>query len=84
LAGRKKLKDLMDMYKETIDLARFTTKRFFPLHRKLRNLYKENKDLQSQIINIKLELHPFKDELAQKNINVLAHVATKRSTRLRR
>jgi hypothetical protein len=33
LAERKKLKELMDMYKETIDLARFTTRRFFPLHR---------------------------------------------------
>jgi hypothetical protein len=40
LAERKKLKDLMDMYKETIDLARFTTKRFLPLHRHLRNIYK--------------------------------------------
>lgn len=29
-AERKKLKDLMDMYKETIDLARFTAKRFLP------------------------------------------------------
>jgi len=33
LDDRKKLKDLMDIYKETIDLARFTTRRFLPLHR---------------------------------------------------
>jgi hypothetical protein len=84
LAERKKLKDLMDMYKETIDLARFTTKRFLPLHRQLRNLYRQNKDLQSQIRKLKLELQPFKDELAQRNLNVLAQAATRRSTRLRR
>jgi hypothetical protein len=38
LAERKKLKDLMDMYLETIDKARFTTKIFLPLHRQLNNL----------------------------------------------
>jgi hypothetical protein len=84
LAERKKLKDLMDMYLETIDKARFTTKRFLPLHRQLRNLYRQNMDLQSQIRKLKLELHPFKDELAQRNMNVLAQAATRRSTRLRR
>jgi hypothetical protein len=30
LAKRKKIKDLMDMYKETIDLAKFTTRIFLP------------------------------------------------------
>jgi hypothetical protein len=45
LAERKKLKDLMDMYLEIIDLARFTARRFLPLHWELKNLYKQNKDL---------------------------------------
>ena len=76
----KKLKDIMDMYKETIDMARFTTMRFLPLHRQLRNLYRKKKDLQSQIIKIKLELQPLKDELAQRNLNVLAQATTQRST----
>jgi hypothetical protein len=33
LVERKKLNDLMDMYLETIDKARFVAKRFMPLHR---------------------------------------------------
>jgi predicted RNase H-like nuclease (RuvC/YqgF family) len=84
LDERKNLKDLMDMYLETIDKAMFTTKRFFPLHRQLKNLYRQNKDLQAQIRRLKLELHPFKEELAQINLNVLAQAATRRSTRLRK
>jgi hypothetical protein len=43
----KNFKDLMDMYLETIDKARFIAKRFMPLHRKIINLYRQNKDLQS-------------------------------------
>jgi hypothetical protein len=84
LAKRKKMKELMDMYKETIDLANFTSRRFLPLDRLLRNLYKKKKDLQSQNIKLKVELYPLKDELSQRNINVLAQAATRRSARLRR
>ena len=47
LVERKKLNDLMDMYMETIDKARFVAKRFPPLHRQLKNLYRQNKDLQA-------------------------------------
>ena len=74
----------MDMYKETLELAKFTARIFMPLHRKLRNLYRKNRDLQSHNRNIKVELQPFKDELAQRNLNVLAQAATRRSVRLRR
>jgi hypothetical protein len=84
LAERKKLSGLMDMYQETTHEAKFTARRFLPLHRQLRNLYRKNKDLQSLIIKLKLDLHPFKEEIAQINLNVLAQVATRRSTRLRR
>jgi hypothetical protein len=66
LAERKKLKELMDMYKETIDLARFTTRRFFPLHRQLQNLYKQNIDLQSQIRKIKWSYNPSKMSYSSK------------------
>jgi hypothetical protein len=45
LAERKKLSGLMDMYQETIDEARFVEKIFLPLHRQLKNLYRQNKDL---------------------------------------
>jgi hypothetical protein len=48
LTERRKMKELMDMYNETLDLARFTTRRFFPLHRKLKTLYRKNRSIQSQ------------------------------------
>ena len=78
------MKELMDMYKETLELAKFIARRFFPLHRQLRNLYRQNKGLQSQKKNLKEELQPFKDDLAQRNINVLAQASIRRSARLRR
>jgi hypothetical protein len=84
LDERKKLKDLMDMYLETIDKSRITVKRFFPLHGKLKHLYKQNKDSQAQIRRLKLELQPFKEELAQRNLNMLAQAATRRSSRLKK
>jgi uncharacterized protein (DUF3084 family) len=54
LVERKKLSDLMDMYQETIDKANFVAKIFMPLHRRLQNLYKQNKGLQAQIRRLKL------------------------------
>jgi hypothetical protein len=81
---RRKMNELMDMYKETLELAQFTTRRFLPLHGQLRNLYRRRIDLQYQNKKIKEELQPFKDDLAQRNINVLAQAATRRSARLRR
>jgi hypothetical protein len=39
LGSRKKLKEMMVMYHETIDKARFLAKIFPPLQRKLENLY---------------------------------------------
>jgi uncharacterized protein YaaN involved in tellurite resistance len=82
LAERKKLSDLMDMYRETIDKAKFVAKIFMPLHRQLQNLYGQNRGLQAQIRRLKLELQPFKEELAHRNLNMLAQAATKRSSRL--
>jgi uncharacterized protein (DUF3084 family) len=82
LVERKKLNDLMDMYLETIDKASFVAKRFMPLHRQLKNLYIQNRDLQAHIRKLKLELQPFKEELAKSNLDVLAQAATRRSSRL--
>jgi len=45
LTKRKNMSKLMDMYNETLDLARFTTRRFVPLHRKIQTLYRKNKSL---------------------------------------
>ena len=71
LTERRNMKELMDMYNETLDFARFTTRIFLPLHRQLNTLYRKNKSIQSQNRNLKEELHPFKDDLAQRNLNVL-------------
>jgi hypothetical protein len=72
LTERRKLKELMDMYNETLDMARFTTRIFFPLHRQLKTMYRQNRSIQSQNKNLKEELQPFKDDLAHRNLNVLA------------
>jgi predicted nucleic acid-binding Zn-ribbon protein len=55
-----------------------------PLHRKLKNLYIQKKDLQAQIRRLKLELQPFKKEIAQRNLNMLAQATTRRSSKLRK
>jgi hypothetical protein len=72
LVERKKLNDLMDMYLENIDKARFVAKRFLPLHRKLKNLYRQDKYLQAQIRKLELELQPFKEEISKRNLDVLS------------
>jgi hypothetical protein len=61
LVERKTLSDLMDMYLETVDKSKFVVKRFMPLHRKLKNLYRKKRDLQAQIRRLKLELQPFRE-----------------------
>jgi hypothetical protein len=78
LTERRKMKELMDMYSETLDLARFSARRALPLHRKLKTLYRKNKSFQSQNRKLKEELQHFKDELAQRNLNVLVQAAIER------
>jgi uncharacterized protein YaaN involved in tellurite resistance len=84
LDSRRKLKEMLDMYEETIDKARFLDKIFFPLHRKLKNLYRQNMTHQVEIRKLKEELQPFKEELAKRNLDMLAKVATRRSSRTKR
>jgi len=72
------------MYKETIDKARFLAKRFLPLHRKLKNVYRQNRACQDEITKLKAELHPFREEVAKRNLDMLAKVDTRRSSKMRR
>jgi hypothetical protein len=78
LTERRKMKEIMDMYSETLDLERFLARRALPLHRQLKTLYRKNKIFQSQNRKLKEELHHFKDELAQRNLNVLVQAAIER------
>jgi dsDNA-specific endonuclease/ATPase MutS2 len=68
----------MDMYNNTLDLERFAARRAQPLHKKLKNLYKQNRGFQSQNRKLKVELQHFKDELAQRNLNVLVEASIER------
>jgi hypothetical protein len=56
----------------------FAARRGMPLHKKLNNLYRLNKGFQSQNRKIKAELQQFKDELAQRNVNVLIEATIER------
>jgi hypothetical protein len=62
------MKELMDGYNHTLELARFAARRAQPLHRQLRNLYRQNKGFQSQNMKLKAELKQFQDEVAQRNL----------------
>jgi hypothetical protein len=83
LEARIKLKDMLDLYEETIDKARYMAKRSLPLHRKLKNVYKQKRACQAEIRKLKAELQPFKEQVAKRNLDILAKVATRRSTRKR-
>jgi hypothetical protein len=48
----------------------FAARRGLPLHKQLNNLYRLNIGFQSQNRKLKEELQQFKDELAQRNVNV--------------
>jgi hypothetical protein len=64
LSQRIKMKELMYMYINTLDLAIFVARRAIPLHKQLKNLYRKNRSFQSQNRKLKAELQHFKDELA--------------------
>jgi hypothetical protein len=68
MSDRVKMKELMDGYSHTLDLARFATRKAQPLHRQLKNLYRHNKGFQSQNKKLKAELQHFQDEVAQRNL----------------
>jgi hypothetical protein len=70
-----KMKELMDGYSHTLDLARFAARKAQPLHRQLKNLYRQNRGFQSQNRKLKAELKHFQDEVAQRNLQVLVEAA---------
>jgi hypothetical protein len=70
LSERIKMKDLMDGYNHIIVLARFAARRAQRLHRQIKNLYRKNRYFQSHKRKLKVELQQFKDEMAQRNLNV--------------
>jgi len=78
LEDRRKMKDLMDNYNNTLDLEKFAARRALPFHKKLNNLYKKDRGFQSQNRKLKEKLQHFKDELAQSNLNVLVESAIER------
>ena len=84
MAENKKLSDLMDMYRVTLEKDKFIAKIFRPLHRQLKNLYKHNIAYQSQIRGPKMALQHFREELAKKNLDILAKSATRRISRVRK
>jgi len=65
----------VDGYNHTLDLERFAARRFHPIHKQLKNLYRKNRDFQSQNRKLKVELQKFKDEMDQRNLNVLVEAA---------
>lgn len=81
---KKKLSDLMDMYHGTLEKDKFIEKIFRPLHKHLRNLYKHNMAYQSQIRGLKMELQPFREEMAKNNLDLLAKDATRRRSKVKK
>jgi hypothetical protein len=61
----------MDGYNHTLDLAIFAARRAQPLHKHLKNIYRKNRDFQSQNKKLKVELQQVKYEVAQRNLNML-------------
>ena len=71
MSDRVKMKEIMDGYNHTLDLAKFAARKAQPLHRQLKNLYRQNRDFSSQNRKLKAELQHFQDEIAQRNLHVL-------------
>jgi hypothetical protein len=72
---------MLHLYEKTIDKARYMAKRSLPLHSQLNNVYKQKRACQAEIRKLKAELHPFKEKVAKRNLDMLAKVDTRRSTR---
>jgi hypothetical protein len=47
MSERVKMKELMDVYNHTLDLASFSSRKAQPLHRQLKNLYRQNRGFRS-------------------------------------
>jgi hypothetical protein len=74
------MKELMYGYKHTLEIERFAARKDQPLHRQLKNLYRKNKEFQSQNRKIKEDLQHFQDEVAQRNLQVLVEASIEKDT----
>jgi hypothetical protein len=74
---------MLDLYEETIDKGRYMAKRSLPLHRNLRMCINRREFAKPRSGKLKVELQPFKEKVAKRNLDILAKVATRRSTRKR-
>jgi hypothetical protein len=71
------MNEIMIAYNHTLDLARFAVRNSLPLHKQLKNIYRQNIDFQSQNRKIKVELRHLQDQAAQRNLQVLLEVSIK-------
>jgi hypothetical protein len=69
------MEELMVGYNHTLDLARFAVRKALPLHKQLNNIYRHNMGFQSQTRKLKAYLKHFRDEVAQRNLQVLVEAA---------
>jgi hypothetical protein len=60
LEAQIKLKDMLEIYEGTIDKERYMAKRSLPLHRKLKNVYKQKRACQTEIRKLKESCSPSK------------------------
>ena len=51
---------------------------------KLKNVYKQKRTCQTEIKKLKVELQPFREKVEKGKLDMLAKVATRRSTRNKR
>jgi hypothetical protein len=65
------MEELMAGYNHTLELARFSMRKALPLHKQLKNIYRQNRGFWSQHRKLKAELKHFQDEVAQRNLQVL-------------
>jgi hypothetical protein len=69
------MEDPMVGYNHTLNLARFAARKALPLHKQLKNLYRQNKGFQSQNRKLKVELKHFQDEVTQRNLQALVEAS---------
>jgi hypothetical protein len=62
LEARIKLKNTLDLSEETIDKARYMAKRSLPLHRQLKNVYRQKRACQAEIKEVESRIATIQGE----------------------
>jgi cell division protein FtsB len=78
LHARIQLKKTIDMGEETVTKEKHWVKRSLPLHRQMKNVYRQNRAYQDENKKLKEEVQQLKEHIAKKNLDMLAQVATRR------